>query len=247
MIAQGADVIFATSDDMKDGIEAAAAAHPRRADDLVVGRQRLGGRQGYRADLTNLGNIMGTDGVRQDDRRLCGRADVGDRQIAYLGPLINDETRRLVNSAYLGADVLLETRFAESGSRRSRLRGQVDRLLVQHPRLHARPDPGDQRVPGRRLRCGHLGHRHHRGNRTGRPGAGRRGTPCGRCPTTTKTPVPKRPTACLGVPYFNWGPAYLEVAEQVIDGDYAAQFVWLGTRLGRHQQPGHDRDRLVHR
>ena len=45
----------------------------------------------------------GPDGIRQDDRRLRRCPDHQDRQIGYLGPLINDETRRLASSAYLGA------------------------------------------------------------------------------------------------------------------------------------------------
>ena len=50
MIGEGADLIFATSDDMRDGIELGRRAAPRRADGLVVGRQRLGrGRGGLPA------------------------------------------------------------------------------------------------------------------------------------------------------------------------------------------------------
>ena len=36
------------------------------------------------------------------------------------------------------------------------------------------------------------------------------------------------PFICLGVPYFNWGPSYLEVAQSVIDGTFAPSFQWLG-------------------
>ena len=34
------------------------------------------------------------------------------------------------------------------------------------------------------------------------------------------------PDICLGVPYFNWGPAYLEAAQQVIDGNFTADWNW---------------------
>jgi simple sugar transport system substrate-binding protein len=33
---------------------------------------------------------------------------------------------------------------------------------------------------------------------------------------------------CLGVPFFNWGPSYLEVARSVMDGSFAPTFQWLG-------------------
>jgi simple sugar transport system substrate-binding protein len=36
------------------------------------------------------------------------------------------------------------------------------------------------------------------------------------------------PFICLGVPYFNWGPSYLEAAQSVIDGTFAPSFQWLG-------------------
>ena len=35
------------------------------------------------------------------------------------------------------------------------------------------------------------------------------------------------PDICLGVPYFNWGPVYLETANSVIDGTFAARWRWL--------------------
>jgi simple sugar transport system substrate-binding protein len=36
------------------------------------------------------------------------------------------------------------------------------------------------------------------------------------------------PQACLGVPYFNWGPSYVDVAQSVIDGSFTATWQWLG-------------------
>jgi simple sugar transport system substrate-binding protein len=35
------------------------------------------------------------------------------------------------------------------------------------------------------------------------------------------------PEVCLGVPYFNWGPGYLERVQAVIDGEWEPQFVWV--------------------
>ena len=36
------------------------------------------------------------------------------------------------------------------------------------------------------------------------------------------------PGICLGVPYFNWGPAYQRIIESVIKGEYTAQWEWFG-------------------
>ena len=109
MVSQGAQLIFATSDDMRDGILAAAAAHPDVPMIWASGDSAWAEGQDYQADLTNLGNIMGR---MEYGKMIAGcaaalRTQTG--QIGYLGPLINDETRRLVNSAYLGARHCWET------------------------------------------------------------------------------------------------------------------------------------------
>jgi len=36
------------------------------------------------------------------------------------------------------------------------------------------------------------------------------------------------PEICLGVPYFNWGPAYTRIIEDVIKGEFEAQWEWFG-------------------
>ena len=36
------------------------------------------------------------------------------------------------------------------------------------------------------------------------------------------------PDACLGVPYFHWGPSYLQTAQNVLDGSFTNEFWWLG-------------------
>jgi len=33
---------------------------------------------------------------------------------------------------------------------------------------------------------------------------------------------------CLGVPYFNWGPAYLNAAKSAMDGTWKNHFEWNG-------------------
>ena len=108
MIEQGASLIFATSDDMRDGIEAAAAAHPDIPMVWSSGDSAWEEGEAYRADLTNLSNIMG----RMYYGKLiagCAAALTSETgRLAYLGPLINDETRRLASSIYLGAQYCWE-------------------------------------------------------------------------------------------------------------------------------------------
>ncbi len=37
----------------------------------------------------------------------------------------------------------------------------------------------------------------------------------------------EKPEICLGVPYFNWGPSYLDTAEAVRDGTWTQSWEWL--------------------
>ena len=103
LVSQGAQLIFATSDDMKDGILAGAANHPDVPMIWSSGDNAWADGQDYRAELTNLGNIMGE---MEYGKMIAGCAAALKTQtgsIGFLGPLINDETRRLANAAYLGA------------------------------------------------------------------------------------------------------------------------------------------------
>ena len=59
MVSQGADMVFATSDDMKDGILEAAAQHPDVPMIWATGDNAWSEGMDYREDLANLGNIMG--------------------------------------------------------------------------------------------------------------------------------------------------------------------------------------------
>jgi simple sugar transport system substrate-binding protein len=36
------------------------------------------------------------------------------------------------------------------------------------------------------------------------------------------------PDVCLGVPYFNWGPSYVDLVRSAADGSFEATFQWLG-------------------
>ena len=45
-------------------------------------------------------------------------------------------------------------------------------------------------------------------------------------PYDFKNACDEKPEICLGVPYFNWGPAYLEVAQSVIGGTFEGTWEW---------------------
>ncbi len=226
MVDQGADLIFATSDDMKDGIQIAAEEHPDVPMIWSSGDSAWADGKAYREDLTNLGNIMGQ---MEFGKMIAGCAAALTTQtgnLSYLGPLINDETRRLVNSAYLGAKYCWEDVL---GNNAADLGFEVkwigfwfnipgftlDPTQVTNEFLAAGSDVIISGIDTTEalVRAGQ---------------ASDAGDDVWAVPYDFESACDEAPSVCLGVPYFNWGPSYLETAQAVIDGDFAAEWRWVG-------------------
>ena len=103
MIDQGAGIIFATSDDMGDGIMEAAEMFPDVPMVFASGDTALETGERYKPNLTNLANIMGKMEYGQLVAGCAAAIKSKDGKIGFLGPLINAETRRLTNATYMGA------------------------------------------------------------------------------------------------------------------------------------------------
>jgi len=226
MIDQGAQLIFATSDDMKDGIEAAAAEHPDVPMIWSSGDSAWAEGKGYRPDLTNLGNIMGR---MEYGKMIAGCAAALTSQtgkIGYLGPLINDETRRLANSAYLGARYCWETYRGEDPASLGFLVNWIG-FWFNIPGVTLDPT----QVANDFFDSGHDVVISGIDTTEGLVVAGQRaaaGESVWAVPYDFEGACDEAPDICLGVPYFNWGPAYLEVARSVQAGTFEATFQWLG-------------------
>src|SRR5690606_16722478 len=98
MVAEGATLIFTTSDEFEEDTLGAAQKYPDVTFINVSGDDAKTGEA-----PPNLGNMMGR---MEDMKAIAGCAAALATQtgnIGYLGPLINFETRRLTASAYLGA------------------------------------------------------------------------------------------------------------------------------------------------
>ena len=178
------------------------------------------------AGLDNLGNIMGE---MEYGKMIAGCAAALETQtgsIGYVGPLINDETRRLVNAAYLGASYCYENFRGEDPAS---LDFEVNWIGFWFNIPGVTLDPtqvsndffdggADVLISGidtteAIVRAGQ------------RAGAGEE---VWAVPYDYEGACAEAPEVCLGVPYFNWGPSYLEVAQEVVDGTFAADWVWLG-------------------
>ncbi len=223
MVAQGAQLIFATSDDMKDGILAGAAAHPDVPMIWSSGDSAWQDGESY-ADLANLGNIMGK---MEFGKMIAGcaaalKSETGS--IGYVGPLINDETRRLVNSAYLGANYCWD----EYRGAPSELDFEVNWIGFWFAIPGVTLDPtqvtnefldggADVIISGIDTTEGIV--------RTGQRAEA--GETVWAVPYDFEGACDEAPDICLGVPYFNWGPSYLEIAQAVSDGSFESTWQWL--------------------
>ena len=149
MIDQGAQLVFMTSDDMKDGALLAAEQNPDVPMIWSSGDNAWADGMDHRPELANLGNVMGQMEYRQGDRGL------------QRGPGDADRQHRLRRSAHQRRDAAprelrlpgrapLLGELPRQRPRRPDVRGQLDRLLVQHPGRHARPHAGQQRLHRRR-------------------------------------------------------------------------------------------------
>jgi simple sugar transport system substrate-binding protein len=225
MIEQGAELVFFTSFDFQDGAALAAEEYPDVAMIWSSGDSAWSENEANRLDLTNLGNVMG----RMDYGKMiagCTAALASDTgSIGYVGPLINDETRQLVNAAYLGAkhcwenvkgndpaDLDFEVTwigywFNKPGETldptlvsNTFIDGGADVLISGIDTTEALVVAGQRAAEGETVWA---------------------------VPYDYVQACDQSPDVCLGTPYFSWAPSYLEIAQSVIDGAFEASFQWL--------------------
>ncbi len=102
LVAHGAKLIIFSSDDMMDEANKFAQAHPDVFVVMTSGDQQWKEGKAYKP-MPNMINIMGKMEYGKMIAGVAAALTTKTGQIGYLGPLINDETRRLAASAYLGA------------------------------------------------------------------------------------------------------------------------------------------------
>ena len=221
MIAKGAKLIFTTSDDFKDETRLAAKKYPEvtfiqvSGDDVWTGKAPK-----------NLGNYMGR---MEYTKMIAGCAAAMSTQtgkIGYLGPLINDETRRLVAAAYLGA------RYAWThyrGKKESDLKFDVKWIGFWFNIPGVTLDPtkvaNDFFTGGTDVLMSGID------TNEALVQAGKKskeGMKVSAVPYDFREACKEAPGVCLGVPYFNWGPGYLKLVKAWRAGTWKQGFEWAG-------------------
>jgi simple sugar transport system substrate-binding protein len=225
MIEQGAQLIVATSDDMKDGIFEAAANNPEIPMVFVSGDNAWKDGEGYRSDLPMLANMMGKMEYGKMIAGCAAALQSDSGKISFLGPLINSETRRLASSTYLGAnycwnqnsissDLDLEFKVTWIGFWFNIPGFTLDPTVVVNEFIASGSDVIISGIDTTEAIVV-----------AGQATAG--GKSIWALPYDYEGACDEAPDVCLGVPYFNWGPSYTTFSQSVIDGSFNVKFDWM--------------------
>lgn len=220
MVEKGARLIIANSDDMKDGAREAAAQHPDvhflhvSGDDVLTGKAPA-----------NLRNVMGRMEYGKMISGFAAALTTQTGKIGYLGPLNNEETRRLAASTYLGARYAWEKVLRKKPED---LKFQVtwigfwfnipgvtaDPTQVSHnffntgyDVLISGLDTTEALIVARQKQ--------------------KEGMRVWAIPYDYIGACEGASEVCLGVPFFNWGPTYVRLIQESMAGKWTPDWVWL--------------------
>ena len=221
LVSKGAKFIIANSDDMKDGIREAAEQHPDvyflhiSGDDVLTGKAPK-----------NLSNLMGKMEYGKMMAGFVAAMTTKTGKIGYLGPLVNDETRRLAVSSYLGAKYAWEKVLKRDPKKlifqvswigfwfnipgvtadptqvtQNFFNSGFDVVISGIDTTEALVVAGQKRKEGKNVWA---------------------------IPYDYKDACNEAPEACLGVPYFNWKPGYIHFVKSAMNGNWKQEWLWLG-------------------
>ena len=220
LVSKGARLIVASSDDMKDGTREAGLQHPDVFFVHVSGDDALTGK-----GPKNISNIMGRMEYGKMMAGFVAALTTQTGKLGYLGPLNNEETRRFAASCYLGARYAWEKVLKKDPKD---LEFQVTWIgfWFNIPGVTADPTQVAQNF----LNTGHdviisgidtpealivAGQKRQEGKEVWA------------IPYDYEGACSGAPFACLGVPYFNWGPGYIHFVKAVMDGNWKQEWLWM--------------------
>jgi simple sugar transport system substrate-binding protein len=225
LVAQGAKLVIFNSDDMKDAASAFAKAHPDIYVIMASGDQVWKEGHNYE-EIPNLTNIMGRMEYGKMIAGCAAALTTQTGQIGYLGPLINDETRRLAASAYLGARYCWQN---YAGKDPADLKFKVTWIGFWFNIPGFTSDPtqvaDDFFTNGYDVVISGIDTTEALAEAKKFAGEGKK---VWAIPYDFIGSCEEAPEVCLGVPYFNWGPSYLEAIQSAANGRWESQFVWAG-------------------
>ncbi|MCG2787816.1 MAG: BMP family ABC transporter substrate-binding protein [Anaerolineae bacterium] len=224
LVSKGAKLIIFNSDDMKDSALEFAAANPEVMVIHASGDSAWKEGKAYKG-LPNMGNIFARMEYGKMMAGCAAALTTKTGQIGYLGPLINDETRRLAASAYLGAQHCW-TEYL--GNDPADLQFKVTWIGFWFNIPGVTSDP--TQVANDFFNTGYDVVLSGIDTTEGVTEAKKRaaeGKEVWAIPYDYVGSCEEGQEICLGVPYFNWGPAYLEALTAAKSGTWQPSWIWL--------------------
>ncbi|MEI7642818.1 MAG: BMP family ABC transporter substrate-binding protein [Chloroflexales bacterium] len=220
LLAKGAKFVVTNSAEFSDGTNIAATANPKVYFVHASGDSVLAGKA-----PANVSNIMGRMEYGKMMAGCAAALQTDTGKISYLGPLIDSETRRLVNAAYLGAKYCWTD-----------VRGKpADQLAFKVTWIGFWFN-----IPGVTLDPTQVANDFINGgsdvilsgiDTTEAIVEANKATKAGKkiyaIPYDFKAACEQAPEVCLGVPYFNWGPTYLKVISDAKAGTFTQSWDWI--------------------
>ncbi|NJD59544.1 MAG: BMP family ABC transporter substrate-binding protein [Anaerolineales bacterium] len=225
LLNQGAQLVIFNSDDMKDSATEFAKNHPDIPVIMASGDQSWKEGEAY-VDLPKMVNIMGRMEYGKMMAGCVAALTTKTGKIGYLGPLINDETRRLASSAYLGAKYCWTDYMGKDAAELSFKVTWIG-FWFNIPGVTSDPtqvaddffnsgydvvisgiDTTEAVAEAKKLTTADK--------------------PAWAIPYDYKGSCEEGAEICLGVPYFNWGPSYLKYIKLAVEGNFASAFEWNG-------------------
>lgn len=225
LVSQGAKLIIFNSDDMKDEATKFAQAHTDVKVIMASGDQVWQAGHAYVA-MPNMVNIMGRVEYVKMIGGCAAALTTKTGKIGYLGPLINDETRRLAASAFLGAKYCW-TNVLHNDPTKLAFKVTWIGFWFNIPGVTSDPT----QVADEFFNSGYdvvMSGIDTTEALTEAKKMNDAGKSAWAVSFDYKTNCSTAPSVCLGVPYFNWGPAYLATLKTAIDGTFASNFQWNG-------------------
>jgi basic membrane protein A and related proteins len=221
---QGAQMIFATSDDFKDAIIAGAKAHPDIPMIWSSGDSAWAQGKDYQADVKNLGNYFVKMEYTQEIAGCAAALTSQTGKIGVVGPLINDETRRFVNATFLGARYCWTTyRHQPASSLGFSVKWIGFWFNIPGTTLDPTQVTNDLFNSGADVVIDHLDTTEALVRTQQLAQAGKKVWAVGYDYRNTCNVAP---SICLGVAFFNWGPGYLKLVQSVVNHSFQPQFTW---------------------
>lgn len=252
MVDDGASIIFTTSDSFEEDTNGVAEAFPDVTFINITGSNAIQaspiveGEHAVDHDLPELppANVGNFNGYMEVPRLIAGCAAAlasENGSIGYLGALINPETRRLASSSYLGA------RYCADNYRDDISADDISFEVVWIGFWF--------NIPGVTLDPTEVA--------TGFLDGGAdviisgidtteaitvagqfmdEGDPSYAVPYGNVNGCSEAPDACLGAAFYNWGPAYVDVINRVLDGSWTQEWVWIQPKWDEINDDGYYTD-----